>query len=278
MTTSPIIERAKKLLALAQSATGNERDVALAKANSLIAEHKIDMVLLDAALQDKPEEFAEEKIEGAVGTYRSRMPVEIKFIGWLLKNHFNVEIVYSTRRCPERNVVVKYFNMFGRKSDAEFARWLTGYLQEEFLRRWDYFRKSHGAGRGDRNTFLYGLYEGLDEKLDEEKAALEARKFSEVAADELDHESQDADDARAASISGTDHVSDLKHPARSEEQLKDKYALAVVDEEKAREIAHKTLYPRLTSSRSSRMSLNSGGARSAGRDAGRMISTRRPLN
>ena len=37
--SSPVFERVKKLLALSQSENPHERDIALARANTLIAEH-----------------------------------------------------------------------------------------------------------------------------------------------------------------------------------------------------------------------------------------------
>ena len=86
--TSPIVERVKKLLALSQSVVPAERDAALAKANALIAEHNIDMVLLQSDAS-KPEAFDEQEL--VVGTKQA--PVELKFIYGILKAHGYEDVI-----------------------------------------------------------------------------------------------------------------------------------------------------------------------------------------
>lgn len=256
--SSPIIERVKKLLSLANSDNANERDVAIAKANALIAEHNIDAVLLQTVDAAKPETFEETVVQTGV-----RRSVECKFIGWLLHKHFRVEIVIWTRWVTGRRQVDIHF--FGRKSDAEFAQWLYGYLREEFSRRWIYFKNSTGAPATERTTFLYGMYEGLNARLQEEAQAVEDKRTAEIAAAQ----------ANAQAIGST--VDGIAGQAQTAEQLKGRYALALQDEKESRLAAHRRLHPDLKSGRASRLNLRGTAARDAGRSAGRSISTNRPL-
>jgi hypothetical protein len=251
--TSPILERVKKLLALSQSDNVNERDMAIAKANALIAEHQIDLVLLESTDTSKPEVFDEQVVEMG-----RRMPVESKFIAWLLKAHFRCDVLFGSKWMGSGRV--RTFDIIGRKSDAEFGRWLVGYLREEFNRRWDYYRKSHDVPAGERNTFLYGLYSGLNQKLAEEREAAETRRITEI-----------------ASVTAPTTLDGIAGQAPTADQLKGKYALAVQDEKEQRRAEVARRYPRLRTS-STRLNLRTGSmAMHHGVAAGRTISTSRPL-
>jgi hypothetical protein len=244
--SSQILERVKKLLALANSDVPAERDLALAKANSLIAEHKIDMVLLNAVDTSKPEDFVEEVAEQG-----RRLPVEAKFIAWLLRKHFRCTVVFG-REYPNRT-----FKVIGRKSDAEFGRWMVGYLLREFRARWAYFKKSTGTPQREYNTFLYGMYQGLDARLKEEAKALEDRKFSEAAA------------VTTCDIGAA--------PAPTADQLRNRYSVVVRSEADLLQAELNRRYSRLRST-TFRVSANtSSGTHSAGLGQGRSISTNRPL-
>lgn len=268
---SAVIERVKKLLALSTSDNPNERDQALAKANALIAEHQIDLVLLEGD-DSKPEAFDEvECVHGA------RLPVEVKFIGWLLAEHFRVKVVNSNKRVREaRWVGEKYFSSewgkvrkyIGRKSDAEFARWLHGYLLEEFRRRWVYFKNAHGAPAGERNTFIYGMYKGLDSRLKEERKQTETTYIQRIA-------EQQARDAVTYDGGSVQEVGVLQAAGK----LQEKFQLAVASEEKSLDSELSRRYPRLTSGRASRLTIRHGSSSlEAGTASGRNISLSRPLN
>lgn len=251
--TSPVIERVKKLLALSNSDVPAERDAALAKANALIAEHRIDMVLLQGDTV-KPEAFDEIDVDCG-----RRMPVEIKFVGWLLEKHFRCEIIYKTRIVDGR--VVRKFTVLGRQSDAEFGRWLVGYLVEEFRRRWKYYRASRpNVPLREKNTFIYGMYKGLDARLAEEAKAAEDVRLSSIASAQLVPTTCDAGNA-----------------PQTADQLRGRYTLALQDESArlASELSRR--YPRLRSS-STRLRVNhTSGAMADGMSHGRTISTNRPL-
>lgn len=250
MTTasSPIVERVKKLLALAQSDVPAERDAAIAKANALIAEHNIDMVLLQSSAQ--AETFGE--VEFATGV--KRPPVELKFIYGILKAHFRCEAYYSRR--PEGLTL----RIIGRKSDAEFGLWLAGFLRDEFARRWAYYRRSTGAETRVRNTFMYGMWQGLHQKLTDERRASEERRISEIAATQ------------------SDGVAGQEAHLKAAGALQDKYALAVQDESRvlAAELRRR-VGPTFRRGRARRTTFRSHDALSAGMSSGRTISCNRPL-
>jgi len=269
--TSPVIERVKKLLALSNSDNANERDAALAKANALIAEHNIDLVLVQGNAEAK-EAFTEE-----TALEFTRQPVETKFIAWLLQAHFNVKILYGHGYKPGGPTAVdgvwrsgrsvRTFCIIGRKSEAAFATWLVGYLGEEFKRRWAYYKNAHSVPAGERNTFLYGVYQGLSAKLKEEQELVESARISEIASQQQQ------------SVLPADGTAGQVTQLQAEGKLQAKYSLAVQGEKESLESELNRRYPRLGRARSSNLNIRHGsGSLAAGQATGRTISLNRPLN
>lgn len=243
--TSRILEKIKKLLALGQSDIPAERDAALAKAYAIAAENKIDLALLDMSLVGVVAEEKFEKGEYRMGRYTAKQ----RFIGYIVSNFFNVSLVKSWK-----DIV-----FIGRASDVTFAKWLWGYLDEEFDRRWDYYRRSELSGLDGpctaayRNTFFLGLYRGLDAKLRTERDELQNRKFAEVAV--------------AAPV------------ARDVSEVQNTYFLAVQDESKKIEAAKAEFFPSLRQGRAHRaVVVRSHSVLSAGRAIGGSIRISRTLN
>lgn len=259
---SPVLERVKKLLALSQSDNQNERNNALAKANALIAEHNIDVALIESTDTAAPEPFEQEEL-----VFGKRKPVEARFISWLLEKHFRVKVVYSNKYDP-----VKGWNktilFLGRKSDAELARWLAGFLREEFARRWTYHRNSTKAPLQEKNTFYYGCYQGLNDRLTEETRKVEEIKFAQVASAR----------AEAAAINSCDGEQNLS-AAPTADALRNKYAVALRTESESLKNELRRRFPRLGHARSSSLNIRHGSSSlDAGRAHGRTISTSRPLS
>ena len=247
--TSQLIERIKKLLSLAQSDNANERDAALAKAQALATEHQIDMALIDRTTCGV---IQEEKFEKDLCEIGRRRTAKIRFISWLLQSHFNVSVVWSG------STIV----FVGRTSDVQFAKWLFSYFQEEFARRWNEYKLGELTEQGISdarpylNTFLYGCYQGLDSKLDEEREAAKAQHL----------------ETRAV-------AQDAAHVSAIREDLGNRYALVVREEKDKRDEALKDFFPRLSSGRGYHgVRIRNHGTFSAGERAGRSISTNRPLN
>lgn len=262
--TSAIIEKIKKLLSLGNGTEfARERDLALGKAAALAASHNIDLALLDLSdigvVKDEPII----KEDAVIGTSRTR-PVEHRFIYGIIVRYFEVDMVRGWR-CQ--------WTFIGTKQNVEFARWLFGYLVEEFNRRWTYYRKTELAAldpiraRAYRNTFMYGLWQGLDEKLREARAAEESARINTAVA---------ASASADAPNTSTAVPVERPRPVTAEE-LKNRYALVVQDAKAKREAATREFFPSLRTGRASRTSIRDHGTLSAGRASGRTISCARPL-
>jgi len=243
---SPTIEKIKKLLSLAQSDNPNERDLAMSKAAALAAEANIDLASIDLSgvgvVKDEP------MVKDDLDRFAKRRRVEERFIYYILRDYFNVDVVWGWRG---------QWTFIGRKADVEFAKWLCAFLLEEFDRRWKAYRGNELRevlnttgfdAQRYRNTYVYGLYQGLAEKL---KTATDEAKSARVAA----------------------------MPAEQAVGFADRYALVLQDETKRREQAKREFFPRLGTARSSSgVRVRSSSVINSGRASGRTISCSRPLN
>jgi hypothetical protein len=227
----------KKLFAKSQDASISAEESAafFAKAKAKADEAGLELEVIAAQLGEevKREEMIENEM--SVG---GRFPVVHKFIAHLLINHFKVQLIYSGGRYAGRTI-----SFIGRKSDTEFAKFAYSFLNEDFLRRWNKFKKEQGLDINARNAYMMGLKQGLDAKLYQESQAQTQEKVSVLPT-----------------------------------EAQGRYQLAVVNEQGARKAFVANKYPKLGTYRSAPMR---GSMRSeviaAGRAEGSTITIARPL-
>jgi hypothetical protein len=218
-----------------QSIPADEAALFFAKAKAKADEAGLELDIIAAQLGQEVQR--EEMVENEMNVGK-RFPVVHKFIIHLLMSHFKVDVLYSGGRYDGRKI-----GFIGRKSDTEFAKFAYDYLKEDFMRRWDAFKKENGLDSNARNAYLMGLKQGLDAKLHAEKRAQREEKVTVLPAD-----------------------------------VQGRYQLALVNEEGARKSYKQMKYPKLGTYKSAPMR---GSMRSeviaAGRAAGANININRPL-
>lgn len=167
------LERIKKLIRLSTSSNSNEADLALAKARALAAEEGIDLAI--AAIQMDTPQVKEEFVNTSKGA-GNRKSVTQRFVSWIIGAHFNVKIIYSGNRAYGMKII-----FIGRKSDVEMAEYVNAFLNEEFMRRWHYFQRVNNLPCKERSSYIYGLYQGLNDKLTEARKKAENDRFDFLA-------------------------------------------------------------------------------------------------
>ena len=163
---------------------------------------------------------------------------------WILQNHFNVKIVYDGGSSAEE---IWYI---GTKSDIEFAQWVYNFLDEEFPRLWKRYSTSTYVPDNERTTYFYGVYHGLNAKLEENKKKIVLERIAEIASE---------------------------NGAEAAQTTSNNYAVAVRDNKVAIDKAMKSFFPDLGKGSKSRIKLRSRDTISAGMSAGRSINLNRPL-
>jgi len=169
-----IFNKLIKLLNLSKGGTQNEAEIALEKAQAIAAEHGIDLAVV--ALQGgEPEkiEMVEQSVEA-----NKRVNVLQKYANWIIQSHFHVWVIYKGSRNEGRNI-----SFLGDKKDVDFALYLNSYIQEEFERRWKYYKDTNNLPVSYRATYTYNLYRGLDSKLTESNTKVTSEKFDSYAPD-----------------------------------------------------------------------------------------------
>ena len=224
-----VIDKIRKLLNLGnRGGTQAESELAMAKAQELAILNNINLSAIK--MNESVEQYEEKYIQE--GTQRKS--VCQKFITWILQNHFNVTVIYRGA-----NVLV-----IGKTSDCQIAEYVQGFLSREMMNLWKEYKKINNAPVSSRNSFIYGVYLGLSNKLTASKNEVEAAKFKEIA----DAQGQDESD-----------------------KVKGNYQLAVVDSSKERANAVKKFCPRLRNVLTSVGRTHCGDAVSSGKAVGSRI-------
>lgn len=145
-----VVEKIKKLLALATSSNEHEAKLAAEKANELLVGHNLTM-------QDIGNQCQRE-YEGKVVADRSEMRTEDKWIMPILKRHFFVRPIYGRNRILKKTK----WTLVGEKVNVEVAAYVYDFLTIKFKELWKEFRKTTSCEERERQSYYSGLSVGLD--------------------------------------------------------------------------------------------------------------------
>lgn len=230
-TPNEVIEKLRKLLRLAtdKAATQGEAEAAMQKAQELALRYKIELAGIEHG--ERPaEEYQQE-------TQIRRKTFQAKYVEWIVRKHFNIQMVYGSG--GELFVI-------GKTTDIAFARWVMEFLEGEFPRLWTAYQRQTECGQGARVNYFFGVYQGLDAKLTENKQRVEGEALIEAQMD-------------------------------GRGDLAGRYQLAVVADQKALAAAVHRFHPKLQRGGRANINVKHVSAIDAGRAAGRNININRPL-
>ena len=241
--TDSLVEKIRKLLALASDLNDSKEqaEAAMKKAVALATLHSVDIAAIEVFEAKKSDEPIEKDESISLG---KRASVCQTYIGHILRNHFNVRVIYTGSRYYGRGLV-----LIGKRSDIEIANYIHSFLNTEFMRLWHGYRKTNPmAQTKDRNSYLWGLYDGMCSKLKEGESEAKKSAFDTLAQTRTNMEVN---------------------------QVRNCVALTVTTHQERLEEATGKFFPHLRSKRSYVSYSHSGEARQAGYSAGRTISLRR---
>lgn len=234
-----LLEKLKKLLNLSKSANQHEAELALQKATAMAIEAGIDIAIVSVKQVSEAEKL--ELIQEKIGCGK-RMASLQKYATWLLKKHFNVDVVYSGSAYYGRTL-----NILGDKKDVEFAKFVNEFVKDDMQRRWDYYKKTNSLSVKYKDTFMYNVWRGLDQKLTEAKTTVEQTRFSVM------NESE-----------------------RSSTQTR--YGLVVASKKQAVEVFTRQSFPRLKSTTTRVNVVSNSTIATDGFSVGRSMSVNRPIS
>ncbi len=156
-----IIEKIKRLLALAESDNENEAKLAMEKANELLLKYNLSSSQVESS-SDVQSITMDGEFQFA--------PMEYKFILSILEKHFFVKPVYDrtdTGRFTSagHRIIMQNLMFIGTQVNIEIAIYVHSYLMVNFRSLWKSYKKATGANESSRQSYYVGLYNGITEKL-----------------------------------------------------------------------------------------------------------------
>jgi hypothetical protein len=167
----PILDKVKKLLALAGSDNSNESAAALSAAERILARHSLDR---NAAMAAANEEGFR-RIRFPLG---GRATMRHSLIAGILSDFFGVKGVYTWNYDPSTATDTKELELLGRPMNLAMAEYVWAFLNERCDTLWEAFRpraKSLGeGGLSARNAFVNNLLKAFSKKMAEGRRQAEA--------------------------------------------------------------------------------------------------------
>lgn len=164
-----LIEKLRKLLALAgNNPSQAEAELAMSKAQAMALEHGIDLALI-GQVTDEDDSVIQEHIEMG-----QRLPTVNTFITNVLTKFFNVRIILSGSRESGRRLI-----FVGKRDSIDTAKYIYTWLGDTMVRCWKkYYHNTPGINLNDKQSYLFGFYNGLVGKLDRNRKEVEASKIT----------------------------------------------------------------------------------------------------
>lgn len=182
-----IIEKVRKLLALATSQNVNEAANAAAKANELIDEYRLSVDQLGASSSDADDPLIHDEAEPLFESDRSM--AWRKTLALKLSQHYGC---YVWNKKSKRNI---FYVVAGRQSDITVLRYMFAYLSSECMRLST--AHSKGKGRNYAESYRLGFVAGVTSALAESRQqAVQAQTVTDasIALVKLDERSKAARD------------------------------------------------------------------------------------
>ena len=154
--THRIVERARKLFALARSANQHEAESAMNAAQALLLKYNLDSSATGA----------EDVVWKTVGEPALRHTEDEKVLGGILTKHFFVRGIWINVYLPLRGEWGSVLEICGTRENVEMALYVHAFLQDTTLRLWE----THGVGhtRTALARFRAGAYHAFFQKLTEQ--------------------------------------------------------------------------------------------------------------
>jgi hypothetical protein len=154
-----VLERIRKLLALADSPNANEAEAAMAAAQRLMLKYNLDAA---AARGDAGVGYAFRHL----GQPSGRTGEHERLVAAILAEHFFVEVIWVPVYRPLEGRHGSVLEICGTTENLEMASYVHAYLLHAAERLWREHKRARGIrGDRDRRTYLAGVMAGFLEKL-----------------------------------------------------------------------------------------------------------------
>jgi len=153
---SPMLDKIRKLLALAESPNVHEAEVAMSRAKDLMERYETDLGIHD-------HDFCYDWLRKP----RKQKSAAQKMIGGLLTRFFGVSVIWVPSKMIFPPHDVWLFEVMGTRANLEVASYVYDYLVRELEVLWKEQRRANPQikGRSLKRDFQLGVLRGLKERL-----------------------------------------------------------------------------------------------------------------
>ncbi len=152
-----LVEKVRRLLALAGSENEHEAELAMRRARELMLKHELSL-----------EGTERSYVFRQLGTPKLRKNSAESIVGGLLAEHFFVQVIWTYAYQPYSARVERVLEVCGKRENVAMAEYVHGFLLQTAERLWHDARASRPSLRGhDRAAFLEGVVQGFRHKLRE---------------------------------------------------------------------------------------------------------------
>ena len=159
-----VLERVRRLLALADSPNRHEAEAAMAAAQRLMLRHNLDA--------GRRPEGADEYRFVHLGTPSGRIAEHERLVAVILGKHFFVEAIWVPVYRAAEGKRGSQLEICGSPDNVAIAEYVHGYLVQTAERLWREHRSARAIrGNRDRRTYLAGVMVGFADKLAKQETA-----------------------------------------------------------------------------------------------------------
>lgn len=173
--TDKMLQKVRKLLALAESPNVYEAEAAMATAHALILRYNLDVAT------------ASQRIDYAwrqIGQSGAAIPIEWKLVASILSKWFFVECVWVSVYVAKHDRMERQLEILGSETNLELAHYAHDFLHEACETLWLQARKQRLEGK--RREFVAGVLMGFSQKLEEERKVQAGRGLIWIGDPKLD--------------------------------------------------------------------------------------------
>jgi hypothetical protein len=171
-----VMDRVRKLFALAESSNAHEAELAMTRANELLLRHNV-------TLAPAQRDYSTRVIGRAV----QRLSLAEKLVASILGEHFFVTCIWIWTYDAGRDREVRQLELLGTASNLEMAAWVHDFLHASVERLWRGAQRERGLkGAADKRAFAAGLLTGFRDRLDRERQSHRERGLVWVGDGDLD--------------------------------------------------------------------------------------------
>lgn len=165
-----LVERLKKLLALAgNNPSQEEAELAMSKAQAIAIENGIDLALIGTVSNEEAVAITKETVDMG-----QRLPTTNVYVSNILTKFFDVRIIMTgSRNCGRKLIFI------GKTDSIATAKYIYVWLSDTMVRCWQrYYESTPGEKLTNKQSYLYGFYSGLVDKLIQNKMMVESSKLN----------------------------------------------------------------------------------------------------